>query len=440
MKNGNSFKLAAGGLSDELTLHDAPDASVFDDVKLRVSVPVNNSGAQRAGTAADLVAVLDRAIGGLTLEHGPTNARRLAYANVKGSDLRIVHRIAQQNDVPNNIVGAQIAAGDSTLEAVVRVPFRIPWLRGMRKRPGTQQVRAMKIKIVEGGTAANRDLGAGLTRRDGAFITIEVEFNNKPGNPLQIAPILSLARENSPRRDAKGPDGLTVAAWVNGYTAAACPLNAFRLELGGTLVHDLQAIKPVTQAYEEEGTDGLVDKITDAVAVLYIADANEKIEELPHGELRFEQAQMDLSPIDLRVLHYPAHDQTSSEQQTIALAEAVRAPVLTTAAELPPFAAGGAASVAPIVAYTPSDARFVSEPGLVAVPGQGTATVAIPEATKRVAESAAKGLGGVVGTAYARQIQKRTSFRVPGLTSSRGKGVGGLRSAVRGVFRGAFGR
>jgi hypothetical protein len=424
----NVLQLSGAGNSAELVFDGAPEGQ-FDGYRLNISGTVTVTGTP-TGAAADLKAYLQRAIGQLIEEYGPTGARKTSLYNIDGLDLRTLHRLALRNEVQNNVIGTVYAAGDVTFSATIFRPFAMPWLRGQRKRPGHTQMRSFKLKIVEG----SGNLTAGYVRKAGTFITIEVEFCNRPGRD-QLAPVLSISRENSPRRDLIGPDGVTLAAWIPGTAAAASALTAFTVDIGARRVHQLQSVQSITKAFADDHIDQGGTNITDEHTLIHYAGDLEVLEELPHGPMKFEEAKSDLSPIDMRILYYPPITELEAKRWAVHAAGRYGRPVLLTQMEPSLDQDPGAASVAVAHIVRTDDARFALEPGVIAGPGSDAADVSIPRHYLANAKAARSGVGrAAVGDQAVRRLEKITSLRVPGATDSRGEGSGTIREAIRAKF------
>lgn len=438
MKTGNSLSTVGPGLSADLDLTDAPAKSQFDGLNLKIKYPFTVTTAPVTGDVALLTKIINAAIGSLTLEHGPKGRRSNAYNAAKGEEIENAHRYAMRNMPPNNIVGTVFAVGAQVGEVTLQLPFFVRWLRGERKRPGTSQVRAMKLKIVEAALVAHTN----VARTAGAQVVREVEFLNRPGPDIH-AQILTLTREQSPKKNTTGPDGLTVGAWLVNSKAADTTLKAFKVMVGGVLVHDLQTPAGLAAAFDEEHQDVGGGTITDTVTPIYFATDNEEIDELVHGPVEFEMSEQDIASVQLHVLHYPALSEAEAKQETIDEANTKQTPVLMTLLERSAFAHPGAAAVANRRPVTPSDARFVSEPGLVATVGAQDAQPSVPAHIIGATEQGARAVasqGAHVADAFARRIQKLTAMKTPGVTTTTGKGLGSIRTTIRGAFRGAFKR
>jgi hypothetical protein len=402
--NALKFANAAGGSPDSLKLDQAPDLMQFDGLRLNISMPVTVTGTPTL-VQSDLVLFLKRAIGTFTLEEQVRGAVRTLWNAADGNDLRTAHRWWARNEVVNNVVGAQ-SAGAATFTATVFLPFVAPpWLRAYgSRRPGTSQVRRLMIRAAEGLSA----LPASIARAAGNC-QVEVEFIVQPG-PDQFAAILSMQREQSPRRDAVGPDGVTLLAYVPDTAAASSALTGFNVQVidgaSAIRVTDLQSIAPITRAYDDAHKDVGSTSITDEHTVVYFADDQAELDKVPHGSVRFEEYKTDLSPVNLRFLYLPSRDATRAKAEAKAAADAKGGSVLLAQPIIDDDADPGAAAVQAARIFEPSDARFTTRPGLLAWSGSDVVSVSMPPSivgSVKAQAAAAKGAGPNVARDVARR-------------------------------------
>jgi len=431
---GNMLRLAGTGATDVLKFDSAPPDVGFLGVRLNLTVPVNNAGAGYTGLQTDLVAFLKRMLSVVVLEEGPVGQRMNVWNAADGNDLRTLHRIHYQNEIICSFfgpqTGGQIGAGASNLTATIFCPFvPPPFYKGARRLPGTTQVRQMVLRVVEG--AGNPIPGQATITRNG-LATIEVEFVTMPG-PDQWSPVLSIQRESSPRRDATGPDGLTLIAWVPDSAASGSALTAFTINVldGGPWIKvtDLQIVSRVWRMWQDEMVDqgATVNDINDEHTVVHFLPFGADLDLQPHGALRFEEAKSDLSPVNLRFAYLPARTPARAKAEAKTSALAAGGSVLLTQQPAGEDADPGLATTLPARVFTPSDARFTTKPGLLASAGSDVVTVSIPSrftsAIAQQAKDAAKD-GSAVARDVARRGSKVVVLAIPGTTNTKGDWVG----------------
>lgn len=419
---GNSLKLAQAGATDSLRLDTAPDGMQFDGIRLNVSCPVTVTGTPTLVTA-DLIAFVKRAVGSIVLEEGPRDARRMLYASADGQDLRTVHRWWMENEITNNVVGAQVA-GAGTFTCSIFIPFtQPPHIRGTPRKPGTTQVRTMLLRVTEGSSAIN-----GAVARAAGTLVLDVEYVCNAG-PDVWAPLLTMQRESSPRRDALGPDGATLLAYVPDTAAASSALTAFNVQIvngaGAVRVTDVQSVAAITRAFTDEMVDQGAAGITDEHTVVYYVPAGMDVDRAPHGAIRFEEAKSDLSPVNLRFVYFPARDALRAKAEAKASANAKGGTVLLTQPIVDEDADPGSAATQPARVFDQNDARFTTKAGLVASSGSDVVNVTLP-APIIAAVKGAKGAGDGQG----RRAAKVASLMVPGAAGTDGGRRGDVADAI----------
>jgi hypothetical protein len=442
MITGNSLKIAKPNGSDEMILADAPEGQ-FDGFWLNIAGTITAKEIIAAGSQADVNDLLAHVISSLTLEDrlasGPKGNGRQVYEAADGSDMRRIHKFVTRTEVECNLLGAAIAnAADFDFLAKLYIPFSVPWLTGPQKRPGHTQVRNLFLKIVEKNEKLFGGAGARFERKAGTFTTYEVEYDAKPG-PDQIVSLFTLARVTEPRKIMRGPPGVTLLAYET-TPLGTTPLKSFKVRMGDgpavALVHDVRSPQTLAQQFKLDHQDVDQDITTDGTPFYWVEEGID-LEELPHGEVTFEQANQDLAPINGRFFYYPEHD---SDEIRVAIGRAAiekKRPVLGSITAISnPRAHPGAAATAAIVLHETDDARFVTESGMLGLTNGQVQTVVPPtiQATAAAAAGALKGEGSNVAIAALRRFDKLTALRIPGATDSNGRGKGLQREEVRGLF------
>lgn len=434
---GNVLKLAAAGLGDVLKLDTAPDGMQVLGIRLNGTVPCTVTGTPTLAQA-DFVTFLKHAIGSLTLEEGPKTARRTPLIAVDGNDLRTVHRWWYQNECPNTVYGAALGTGAQNLTFTIFVPFcPPPYYRGTPRLAGTTQVRQMVLRVFEGTGA----MPANVARAAGN-ITLEVEFVTVPG-PDTWAPILSVQRDSSPRRDLLGPDGVTLLSYVPDTAAASSALTAFNVQiLDGTSalrMTDLQVLANLTNAFKDELVDqgASPSAITDEHTVLHFVPYGVDLDRWPHGAMRFEEAKSDLSPINARTIFLPPRDPVRATAEAQTSADVYGTTIKVSQPIIDEDADPGAAATQAARIFKSDDSRFTGKPGLVASPGAAVVTVDVPgqvQARVKATAAAAKGGGATVARDAAKRAVKVVSLAIPGSTATDGTRKGAVNDGLVKVF------
>lgn len=441
---GNALKIAAPNLSDEMFLADAPEGQQ-NGFWLKVTQVSTAKLAVVAATAGDVLAHLNHAFGSFLLEdrlgvkgERKKGAGRKVYEAATGQDLQIIHQFATRTAVACDLLGKAVGAGaDVTVVSRMYVPFAIPWITGAQKKPGHTQARSLFLKVQEKNEAAFGGAGGDQwTRKAGTFITYEIEYDSQPGQN-EIVPLLTLGRVTEARKTMTGPAGLTVLAYET-TPLAATPLSAFKVFLGDgqdeVLVHDVRLPDDLAAQFKLDHQDAEQD-VTGIGTPFYWVEEGVDMDELAHGVVTIDQANLDLTPMNGRYLYYPEHDSAEVLRQIGNAAAIEKRPVFATIPPISnPHASPGAASTGNAILYYPDDARFVTEPGILGTT-DGNAEVIVPDAVvARSAGNAASLKGDGSSKAAAARAEKLVALRIPGATDSNGHGKGTQREAVRAKF------
>jgi hypothetical protein len=443
---GNALKIALPNLSDEMFLADAPEGQ-HNGFWLKVTQVSTAKDAVAAASAADVLAHLNHAFGSFLLEdrlgvkgERKKGAGRKIYESATGQDLQIIHQFATRTALACDLLGKAVLAGaDVTVVSRVYVPFAIPWILGAQKRPGHTQVRSLFIKVQEKNEAAFGGAGGDQwVRKAGTFISYEIEFDSAPGQN-EIVPILSLGRVTEARKTMTGPAGLTVLAYET-TPLAATPLSAFKVFIGDgvdeTLVHDVRDPDDLAAQFKLDHQDAEQD-ITGIGTPFFWVEEGVDMDELPHGVVTIDQANLDLSPQNGRYLHFPEHDAAEVLRQIGNAAALEKRPVFATIAPITsPHASPGAASTGNALLYYPDDARFVTEPGILGTTDGGTQVIVPDAVIARSAQGASASKADGSSKAAAARAEKVVALRIPGATDSNGHGKGDQREEVRKKFAG----
>lgn len=424
---GNSIKTSQASGSDTMNLDTAPEGQ-HAGIGLFITRPVAVTGAHTP-TIADLVAMLNQSIASIQLDEKVPNALRAVLANVSGGDLRELHRLATGMEVFNDFVGVAQAINAAQLyRARLFIPFCPPdgWLGTRRpsRKPGHTQVRALSIRVTEGTGVinANSSRGAGTQ-------SIDVEYSVTPG-PDQHAPLLTVTKETSPRRDATGPDGVTLAAYQAGQAASASPLTAYTADAGKRRVINVQSVQTTVRDTAAMLADAGRANINDTDTVVYPVPVGAWLETLPAGRVKLEEGKSDLS-WDLRFVVIPARDEAAARAFAAYAASKYGRRVLLTQRPAEVDEDPGMAAIEPAAIIPETDARFALMPGIVGVPGSDATSVVVPDAWRR---QAGQLKGSAEGEAAKRKLRKVASLHVPGATDTAGERVGQLGAQLDATF------
>jgi hypothetical protein len=424
---GNTLKTAAASGSDTMTLDGAPEGQ-HAGIGLFISRPVNVTGAHTPAVA-DLIAYLNQAIASIQMDEKVPNSLRAVLANVGGGDLRELHRLATGQEVYNDFVSvAKVINAADIWRARLFIPFTPPaaWLRSARasRKPGHTQVRALAIRVTEGTgvISANASRGAGTQ-------TIDVEFSVEPGAD-QHAPLLTMVKETSPRRDATGPDGVTLAVYQAGQAASASPLAAYVVDAGKRRVVNVQTVQTTVRDTAAMVADSGRANINDTDTVLYQAPFGERLEAQPAGQVRVEEGKSDLA-FDLRFVTIPARDEAAARAFAAYAASAYGRRVLFTQKPAEVEEDPGMAAIEPATIIPETDARFSTLPGIVGMPGTDTTAVVVPDGWRA---RAAQLKGNREADDAKRKLRKVASLMVPGATGTDGGRTGTLGATIDATF------
>jgi hypothetical protein len=386
MKPLTTLTLAAASANATDVLRNFPAGQVCQGIILRGTLPCSNgTGAPHAYDAANFVKILDKFLGSLTLKYGP-GQNRTVFASVTGSELRTIYRVLNENELLNDVIGTSEPAGAFTAKVSMVLMFDAPlWQSGSPRLPGTTQMRTMKIEIQEG---ASDTIDADTVRGAGNAIW-EVIPITRPG-PDQWAPVLSFAKVNSYSYIADAPAGLPLAVWEVTAAYAGTALTKYGLEIGRDVIHDnIAPVHPHSEYLRNFDMGG--SNPEDTVTMLYNANKNVRLEDAPSGPVRFTQPVQDLSPIQLRVLYYPARDESEGQEAAVSAAKEWSVPVLASVVSASETDHPGAPAMLPARLIRNDKPEFVMYPGLIGEPS-GIVSWSFPDTVVAQAKAVA-GMG-----------------------------------------------
>jgi hypothetical protein len=347
---------------------------------------------------------------------------------VKGSKLRHAHRMMTLKEVWNDFVGVAQTGGAKTFRARLFLTPNRQKSRGRRRFIGATQGATFAIEIEEAATIAAGALN--LSRTAAGKFVMRVVPAYRVG-PDQFSHLPFYRETNRDALDLTGPDGKMLMVWDDNAAFAATQIGKYSLSIG-----DDELFHQVEPRYVDEEYARMIDAggsdATDEVTALYAADPFAPEEELPTGPVNLQLVNQDVPTLKGRFLYLPTVDEAQATQIATEAAalrgEAVNATLPAPASDA---TTNGSQSVAPIEFIARADARFDSEPGIMATVG-GTAKVFVPQTTQAIAN-------GIGSKPLVARLQKLTGLRIPGMTSSSGKGRrGAARSVVRAVFASHF--
>jgi hypothetical protein len=420
------------GDSDLDTLDNWPEMpaeGIFLDGDLPIVVP----GGGGTPTAIDLRNLLASFLGLVSIKY-KLGQEFAPYDGVGGDILRNVHRFMTHREVYNDFVGVAQVAGAKTLHVRLFLTPNRQKAKGQRRFIGYTQGRTFEVSIKEadamqvaGGMAFTRGAGNATWRIMPAYRVGPDQFSHLP-----------FYREvNRAAQDVSGPDGKVLAVWDDNAPFATTVIGKYRLRLGEHELVRLVEPKYLDEDYARElGSEGA--DITDEVTLFYAADPFDDERELVTGAPYIKLVNQDVASILARFLYFPTITESEALTITSAAVEAAKADLNAQLPEPPSDPRkNGHMAVAPIEFVRRDDARFSTEPGLMASKQSGAVVPFVPKAALSMA-AALKQADSSGSEALIRRAQKLRSLRVPGVTTTSGKGAGNLRNAVRTAFGSLF--
>jgi hypothetical protein len=425
MKILNSITTAGNNGNDNLVFQSFPDGKQCIGLRLRLTVPLTVASGGGTVATANLQAILAH-FTPMRLNYG-ANQDHPIWPSVGLDDIRTAIRQATQRDIQTSIpIGTAVNAGALSPTFDLFWPFEVPRFRGHQKFPGTSQMRTFKLEVAEGGSSAMDSLfsrAAGNATWDVVPVYID--------GPDQWSPVLSLFKMTSPRLEAIGPDGLTLAAWDANAVAASTAIVRFSNIVGSEVIDD--AIYPALMTDEnlrQLSPGG--SNIDDTVTTVYLAPTHGDLEAMIPGPLMFRLVNQDVVSILLRGLYFPPINESEGAEAAVVASQRRNVPVLATGVVRSAGSHAAAGSVAPLALPTNGDAAFYARAGKVGFPN-GQSTTSVPATLTNAAQASAAphgGAGSAAGSKVARATARGIHAQIPGGISTRGARQGSATAMV----------
>lgn len=419
------------GDSDLDQLDNWPDMSaegIWLDGELPVTVGTGGTPA-----VSDLRNVLDYFLGLVSVKY-KLGSEFAPYDGVSGSILRNIHRLMTLKEVFNDFVGVVQTTGAKTFRVrLYLTPNRQQARSGKRRLIGPTQGRTFEVSIKEGDALTAGALNLSRTAAANAVWRIVPEY---AVGPDKFSHLPFYREVNRAALDVSGPDGKHLAVWDDNAAFGSTAIGKYRLKLGEHELVRLVEPKYVDQEYARNIDAGGSD-VTDEVTLFYAADPFADERELVTGAPYIKLVNQDVATILARFLYFPSI--SAADALSIVGAAAVESGDDINAQVDEPADdphKNGHAAVSPIEFVRRTDARFSTEAGLMASKDARTVTPFVPPSAVAMAH-ALKGASGS-GEAMARRVQKLRLLRIPGVTTTSGKGVGTIRNAARSAFSSLF--
>lgn len=408
--------------SDEAYLDNWSDGMAAEGIYLDIDMPVT-CGANGTPTLVDLKDVLAYFLGIFSLSYGALRQHK-PYIGVDGSKLRNVHRTMTMTEVWNDFVG--VAAQGTIAAHVWRARIFITPNRqkadGLNRALGWTQGRSIQLANKEGAALTAGALVKSRTAALNATTRVVAAYRMGEDNFTH----LPFYREvNRAALDVTGPDGKLLAFWDDNAAYAATAIGKYSLKLGKK--EYFRQVEPKYAYYDYvRDLDAGGSDIADEVTQLYMADPFADEREIPTGIPYLKLIAQDVATIKARFVYLPV---VSDEEATTVIAEAAksRGEEVTGTLTNPPEreTQNGSAATSQIELVGATHPKFGQEPGLAA-DTHGNVRVHVPEGVAWGARGLPPGLR--------RRAQKLLSLRVPGATTTDGKGrTGSIREFVRNI-------
>lgn len=436
MKLIGTLTIPQEGLSDELQFAKfIPEGVQADGLKLRVKGPLKNiGGAGYTPTATDLLNWVKHCLSSVLGTYGEGDGHTWLNA-LNGALLRSLYRFMEEDEFTTDVItGGAIGAGATvTRQFTILIPFIASKYQDIPRRPGTTQLRTMKLSIQEDG---NKTILAAQLERGVGNVTIDVVPVFRPG-PDTWSPLLTVGQYNISELEVEGDDGLTVAVWDENGTQAGIGLTRFDCQVGQQFEH--QQIEPffVGDEYYRELDQGGAN-VTDTVAVLYYASKKRPLHDSAHGRPRFRQNTQELASWKIRQLYYPVLGEAEKVEAGRVKAKSKDEPILVSTEPVPFNAHPGAAACAPVRLIMKSAPEFHLRAGILVLPDGSTQHV-VPDSVVAAAKSAVNAEGNrMAKDAAARKAQKLVARQLGAVTTAGNKSNSPATQSVKGRLASLF--
>lgn len=420
------------GDSDIDNLETWPDELPAEGIWLDGELPVT-VGTAGTPTVAHLRDVLDYFLGLVSIKY-KLGQEFAPYDGLNGSTLRNIHRIMTLREVYNDFVGVAQTTGNKTWRVRIFLTPNRQQAKGQRRFIGPTQGKTFEIAIKEGDALTAGALN--LTRNGSTNASWKVMPAYRVG-PDQFSHLPFYREINRAAQDVSGPDGKMIMVWDDNSAFESSVIGKYRLRLGEHELVRLVEPKYIDEDYAREVGSGGAD-VSDEVTILYAADPYDDERELVTGAPFIKLVNQDVASILARFLYFPPITESEALTITKAAVEAADEDLNAMLPEPPSDPRkNGHQAVAPIEFVRRNDARFSTEPGLMASKDGRSVVPFVPQARVAMA-TALKNADAAGSEALARRAQKLGALRVPGVTTSTGKGNGGIRNTVRSAFSHLF--